>query len=354
MINDNNTILESYVPFNDLFSFDGHRLLSLDIGDQEGKETEEIKTQRFSTFFEIKDEKEEDISNKVPNHYPFKEVKEIIIKNIPNVSKEIRDSLVYDDFLRKLENSLIYRPDTQKKRKKIKTKFSDDTTESNILGRKRLNDYSKRRHSKYSFDNIIKRVKLYLFDNVLLFLNKTLTFFLDKQKLLSYSKLIKKPQIKGDDLNNLLKPLDYKFIGGIKKQLELSIFRMPLKDLFAKDISPKYKTFYKDANRTIIAKVLEDEKENDNIMFAFNLTFGDWLDIFLFKNDLKSNNIFGEEKMKDIIKIFHHFDNLLEEVYQNNQEKKYFSTFIYLIYNYERWFYLKRGRNRVSKKNNKE
>ena len=87
---------------------------------------------------------------------------------------------------------------------------------------------------------------------------------------------------------NLLKPLDYKYLGRIKRESELSIFRMPLKEIFSRDISPKFKTFSKASNKIIIDEVLENEKDNEIIVFAFNLSFKEWLDIFLFKKELKS------------------------------------------------------------------
>jgi hypothetical protein len=239
----------------------------------------------------------------------------------------------------------------QKKRKRIKTKFSEDTIETRKLGRKRRSDYTKRKHSKYSYDNIIKKVKLFLLKNALNFLNNILNNFLNKKRSVFYAKYTKKTRMRDDESNNLLKPLDYKYVYGIKKQSELSIFRMQLKEIFSKDISPKYKTFSKASNKIIIDEVLENEKDNEIIMFTFNLTFKEWLDIFLFKKELKSNRNFNEDKMKDLINIFNHFDvQVLDEMYIINNNKKYLSAFIFLIYNYERYFSLKKGRNRVSKK----
>jgi hypothetical protein len=342
-----NSIFESLSRFSDLFLNKDSEFNLFQINNPIGNEIEELKNKKDTTLFVVNEEK----SIEQPIHYSFKVIIDIITKNIPNLPKEIKDSLVSNNILSKIETFLN---DSYKKRRKIKTKFTDNTTESDKLGRKRLNDYSERKHNKYSVDNILRKIKAFLLENALLFLNNLLNYCLDKQKILLFYNYIKKSKVKNKEFKNLLKPLDYKYIGGMKKKSEISIFRMPLKDLFAKDISSKYKTFCKGANKVIIDKVLEEEKDNENIMFAFNLTFREWLDIFLYKKELKASNNFNEEKMKAAVNSFNHFDSLLEELYKNNEDRKYFSVFIYLIYNYERWFYKKGSRNRVSKKNNIE
>ena len=51
---------------------------------------------------------------------------------------------------------------------------------------------------------------------------------------------------------------------------------------------------------------------------------------------------------------FERVDNLLEDIYSNNN-KNYFSCFLYLLYNFERWFFVQQGRQRKEKiKKNKE
>ena len=50
---------------------------------------------------------------------------------------------------------------------------------------------------------------------------------------------------------------------------------------------------------------------------------------------------------------FERIDELLEDIYLNN-DINYYSSFIYLIYNYERWFYVKQGRKREKKNDEKK
>ena len=114
-------------------------------------------------------------------------------------------------------------------------------------------------HDKRSPDNIIRKVKVFIFKSILLFLNNIINENC-KYKI----KLLK---------------LEYKFINRIKADQELKILNMSLRDLFSKDISPKFKNKYpKDYNKEIIARILEDA--DDIILFSFRMTLRDWIDIF--------------------------------------------------------------------------
>jgi hypothetical protein len=144
--------------------------------------------------------------------------------------------------------------------------------------------------------------------------------------------------------------LDYKFINRIKKEQELNFLNMSLKDLFSKDISPRYKNnITKDYNKIIIAKILEDA--DDIILFAFNMTLRDWLDIFTLKKSVKDiANEFNkyndnENLVTKIEQSLIKFDKTILKIDENN-DKDYMALFIFCLYNYERWFYLKKCRKR--------
>ena len=106
-----------------------------------------------------------------------------------------------------------------------------------------------------------------------------------------------------------------------------------------------------DSNRTIIERIVIDEKDNDIIMLALNLTLREWIDVFIYKKELKDitkiNNL-SLEKINQLSSLFDRVDNLLLDIYQKDCNKNYLSHFISLMYNYERWFYIKRGRSRSS------
>ena len=186
-------------------------------------------------------------------------------------------------------------------------------------------------HDKRSPDNIIRKVKVFIFKFILLFLNNIINENIKYKKI----KLLK---------------LDYKFINRIKADQELKILNMSLKELFSNDISPKFKNKCpKDYNKEIIARILKDA--DDIILFSFDMTLRDWLDIFTFKKSVK-DIVNGYNKYKDcqnliqkVEKSLIRFDKAIYKIDENN-DKDYMALFVFCLYNYERWFYLKKCRKR--------
>ena len=134
---------------------------------------------------------------------------------------------------------------------------------------------------------------------------------------------------------------------------------MNLKDIFSKDISPKYNRtkFPNDYNKKIIEKVLKIKDDDETILFVFNISLRDWLDIFTLKKSvIDITNEYKDKKYKDIEsekieKCLVGVDKLINEIKEKNSED-YLPYFIFCLYNYERWFYLKKSGNN-KKKNNK-
>ena len=196
-------------------------------------------------------------------------------------------------------------------------------------------------HDKMCTDNIIKKVKSAIFKYSLYFLNNILTST-DETCSLYHVKLAR---------------LNYKYVDQLKKKEEFEILNMNLKDIFSKDISPKVKKYNSNYNKQIIENILNNKKVNDTLLFVFNMTLRNWLDIFTLKksvieiinecNDNNYNNIDSAKIEKSLVGV----DKLLNEIKEKNGED-YLPHFILCLYNYERWFCLKRDRKN-KKKNNK-
>ena len=132
---------------------------------------------------------------------------------------------------------------------------------------------------------------------------------------------------------------------------------MNLKDLFSKEISPKYKNKYsKDYNKKIIERILK--KGNDIILFAFKITLSDWLDIFTVKksvtdiiNKYNNNHTDKENLIEKIEQSLICVDKILNKIVDNNDED-YLAHFIFSLYNYERWFHLKKVEKEIKRKSN--
>jgi hypothetical protein len=380
--NENNPFdLSSYkdyfIPCNDFlfpnFSYDNSlNILSKDIS--ENKTQAEIKKFKnsdnkdvflISPKVSMENDKEKNNENIIPAQYKFDKLKELI-QNL-NLPSKVKEAIVMDSNLNKIDKEMCDKKlFGKKRRRKGKIKFKEDPAIQKV-GRKKQNDLTKRKHDRNSADNIIKKIKLKFLEYSLKFLNNILKANLDKRKFLEYYNILRKNRKKKEEgkekekgkeieieKQHLLKFLDYKFIDKIKKETDLMLLNMPLKEVFSKDISPKYSTLSSDSNRKIIERILEDEKDNINIMFAFNLTLGEWIDIFTYKKKLTFFQNFDGEKMKDFQGKFDMVEDLILEIYKKNYSHNYLSYFISYVYNYKRWFIFKKGRNRVSNKILKE
>jgi len=193
------------------------------------------------------------------------------------------------------------------------------------------------KHNRMTSDNIIKKIKAEIFKYLTLFLNNIIN---DKEAPKEDNKIYK---------------IDYCFINQLNREIDLRYLNMPLKDLFSLlQISPKYKNISSESNKIFIKNFLNRQIDGA-IKFAFNMTLRDWLDIFSFKKEVK--DLLDEYNVRDdndtiCTKIKERLvtvDNLLNNLAQNEENKNYFSNFTFYLYNYELWFFRKKGRKSKKK-----
>ncbi len=294
---------------------------------------------------------EKNVLNDPPTQYTFDKIQNII-KGL-NLSDNIKNTFVKDSKLAIIDKEMNDKAliGKKKRRKKVKIKFIEEY-ESKKIGIKNNNDYKKRKHDRNCGDNIIRKIKLKFIEYSLQLLNNILKSNITKEKLNEYKTSLKTNDItiNGDKSKNLIKSLDYKFKDKIKKEKELLLLKKPLKEIFSNKISPKYSTLPPDYNKKLIEIILNKEKDNINIIFAFNLTFEEWIDVFTYKRNLESFENFDKDKMEEINTKFDKVEKLINEMYQKHYNHNYLSYFIYYIFNYKRWFIMKKGRNRISNK----
>lgn len=183
------------------------------------------------------------------------------------------------------------------------------------------------KHNKYSYDNIIKKIKHWF-----------LTYL-----RISVNNLIKKYRSNKDN-DYILKKLSYKYAEQLKCNLELELLENPIKNILSKDISKQYKCSKK-INEKNIQKLLKDEEKNKNsiLKVILEMTFRDWIDNFIngkviYINGKKIKFVGIKKLFKDIKK-------------KNKNDKKYMSLFKSLLYNYENYFKNKKQRKtRIKKK----
>ena len=188
-------------------------------------------------------------------------------------------------------------------------------------------------HNCYDSDNIIKKIKAKLFDCCLKFLNKMI--------------------YKKDDERIQLLKIDYKYIDKLERKTNLELFEMPLADIFSLDISRKYKSKRKDYNKALINGILEQQievEDYDTIMFLFKITLNEWIELFTYKKDILTLKSEHNDENVDWIKIQENFfgiNHLLNEISEKKDfrnDDKYYILFILYIFNFQRWFHIKKGR----------
>ena len=285
--------------------------------------------------------------NMPPVQYDSAKIKNEIFPKLELV-KEIKDKFINTDNLKDLEykmsDEVFLAP---KKRNRGKDNKNNNTIKK--IGRKRKNDNSVSKHSKDSHDNIVKKIKSKILSYLLIFVNSILKSVLEESKIKYYIRIIRKIQNdKEPDIEDLIKDLDYnKIVNETKREKNLNFLKLPLKDFLSIDISPKFSTYSRDSNKKVISEIIKNEKDNEIILFILNdLTLGNYLDIFLYKKELKDFGKLDKENIHKIMDKFIRIDNLLEEIYKLNYENNYFSIFISIIYNIERWFFIKQERNK--------
>ena len=270
-------------------------------------------------------------------HVSSEDIKSISDINIILLLYNIEDQFKNNSYLKDIERKT-------KTKKKIKRKklYTLKVELRTLMGRKKMDIYEKRNHNKYSSDNLSKKVKTKLLEYCFKFLNKN---------LISYSGMFDEGKKNTIDISGPLKSLSQIFTNKINRNSELYFLQLTLKEIFSNEISPKFSNYNKDYNKKIIQEIENYENYDDCVKFALNLKFGDWLDVFTYKKELKDIKNYNEETMGKIKNNFERADILIKEMAQNDiYDKKYLTCFICFLLNYERYFIYKQGRRERERK----
>lgn len=171
-------------------------------------------------------------------------------------------------------------------------KYNDNHThiifsKSHLLGRKRKDDTSARKHNKNSEDNIRIKIKNLVLKYALIFINEKIKIIyngkigdgINKKELYSINK-----DIKYDTSIENNKDFIYKTLG----------------EIFSLDISKKYNIKFPDYNKNLIQRLLNDKDENKRLAFKklFDIQFLKCIEVFSDNNDYEE--LKGFKKLKDI------------------------------------------------------
>ena len=163
------------------------------------------------------------------------------------------------------------------------------------IGRKPKNSLIKGYHTKYSHDNILRKIKVKFFKKLVKYINNII-----KNK---YWRRV-----------HLLKPLNGKISQNNTKNFNRTLLYTKLKDVFSSfEINGKFKVD-KDYNKKIIQSVYE--KNLTELIDIFEMTFLDVFNAFIDKNNIEKLN--GLENLDVVIEEIKNKEN---DVYANKFQK---------------------------------
>ena len=250
-----------------------------------------------------------------------------------NVFFNIKKIFENNKFIYLLECKLCKK---KRKRDNDEKKYNElnENENRNKRGRKGDRFINREEHNKMSSDNIIKKIKGRLIQYLVIFINN----ILEKKEI---------------DKNKIYK-INYQYINQLKKSIDLELLEKSIKDILSMKITPKIKTVNENANKIFIEKIeskQEKVKDYDTIMFILNMKFKDFLSLFTYKKNIDDiikekglEECSGKINNKKIEESLIGAEVLLNEIYEKN-DQQYLSTFIFHLFNYERLFYVKSGRN---------
>jgi len=291
---------------------------------------------------------EKDINNIIQSKDLKKEIKEKLYLEESASSKEIKQAWSELLFPKKR------RRDKGKEKYFIKNiKDIKNNIETNLLGRKRKNDDSKRNRDKFDTYNITKKIKNKLIQYLILSINKLIQSLCSKEEINQILSELNLPRLKSNNkpFHVILKISHDIYAKRTKIDENLEFLGLTIGDCLSNDISEKYKDIPSNTNKLIISKLLQDENNKDIFDFIFNkLKIEDWLNIFTYQKELDDYavNSLNEQKLciirNSLIRI-----EQIDLIKNDKESKNFFHCFCILIYNFKAFLNKKERRKREKK-----
>jgi len=183
----------------------------------------------------------------------------------------------------------------------------EQKTENIFIGKKRLDEPKKQKHNKYIDDNVRRKVKHIILENIKNFINNKIDIIYEG--MIGYGINIKKLLILNQEKNS-------------KDSVAFNIdfLKQTLNTIYSGDISNKYTNFPKDHNKSLIRKLLNEKDETKRNYFnrLFNLTFFDCLQHF--RGSKTFEELEGLTQINESLKEFDDTYKLCVSQYINNYE----------------------------------
>jgi len=225
-----------------------------------------------------------------------------------------------------------------KEPKKIKdSEEIKELKEIKLLGQKRESE----NHTKFAFDNLVRKIKSKLVSAILIILNKSLQKE-EKKEIKTPLKETQK-QKKGDIKSECFLKPEQSIMLDTKVKYNLDLLKMTLREIFSKNVSEKVKNYSKehqlDYNKNFIEKIKDDErKEKTNAIL--DMTF------------LQCMEHYRGSKRYDVLSGLE--IEYEKDIEQMSDDVEYMENFIEHLKYFEVLYANKKSRNSKKKKMNKE
>ena len=296
------------------------------------------------------------IENDIPKPFLEKDITKLFKKmNICKETKMKFISCINNPSTKKeeIKSKLLLNPRERRKKlnDKVKPKEKKEikfNNKSNLKsGRKTKNDFSVRTHNKFSFDNMIDKIKNMINTSLVLFCNKIIkAIYTNEEQIIQIFSMAKIS--KEISRTKIIKDIDYSFLANKRKGNEvLDLLNMTVKDYLSNKISLKYVNIPNEYNELIINQLLLDDSNKDIFVFLFNMKIGDFFYVYIYQKDIKDFLEFNKlnSNHKRIVKNnLVRINDCLNKIV--SKDETYFQCLVMLIYNFRRFLMNQERRNR--------
>ena len=222
---------------------------------------------------------------------------------------------------------------TKEPKEKIEIKDQEEKPHNVLLGKKRQSE----NHTKFAFDNVVRKIKSKLFGALLIILNKSLEK--DQNPNSKQDSKEKKGEVKTECF---LKP-DQKIIIQTNVEENKKLLDSKLRDIFSQKVSTKAKNYSKqyqlDYNKNFIEKIKNDEtrKKTNDIL---DMTFLQCMEHFR-----------GSKRYEALNGLEKEYENVIKEM---RDEKDYMESFVEQLNKFEIMYSQKKARKSKKNKINSE
>ena len=194
-----------------------------------------------------------------------------------------------------------------------KKNFIFITASKKQIGRKPKTISARAIHTKFSHDNILRKIKVKFIQKIIVYINGII--------IMKYSKVI-----------GLLKKLKGTISQNNGISFNQKLLNSRIRDVFCEnEINGKYKSVENNYNRKVIEKIYE--QNITELIDILEMTFLDAFNAFR-ETDFSQNKLNGMEKI----------DKVIEEMKRKEKNEDYINTFKDVVMNFEKHYFDKNGR----------